>query len=240
MAEELIPREERDSLDTRPVDLATSVVRSVAGALPVIGPALAELTAAISGQRIDRIADFAKNLDVRLSRVELTLVESRAVGPECGYLLEESLRDAEHAVSGDRRAQIAEIVSRSLSTEQVSHAEARHLLSILRDLNDVEIVRLGAYCHPIGYDGSGRDYHDAHREVLEPRKASYVSPQEEKDRVTFQRSYDQHLERLDLIAEMESSVVGRKLAPHNIPSYQLTDLGGLLCRQIGLMDEEDV
>ncbi len=206
---------------------------------PVVGPLLAELIGTIvPGQRSSRVAEFCVQLDARVSELEKASLQSQLEDPECFSLVEEALLQSAQVVSSNRRAQIAELVARSLTLGEMEYAESEHVLGTLRELNDVEVIRLGSYLHrSYGPD----EYRDRHSEELASVFANYASPQREKDKSALQQSYDQHLERLGLL-RVRYSVDMQTKAPRfdprtgaqKVSGYELTPFGSLLLRQIGV------
>jgi hypothetical protein len=232
-------RKVKDQLAVRAPDAVATVAKAVAGMAPIVGPLLAELAGTIvPNQRLDRIADFCVELDARLSKLEQAHLHSQLDNPEFCSLLEEGLQQAARVVSDRRRAEIAELVAHSLTPDEIEYAESEHLLRILGDLNDVEVVRLGSHLH----NSYVRDeYRELHREELSPALVSYASPQREKDEAGLQRSYDHHLERLGLVrvlyvidSQTKLPRFDRFTGAQEIRGHDLTLLGQLLLRQIGI------
>jgi hypothetical protein len=216
MSKESLPPQ----LAPQTVDYVAGAVKSVVGAAPFAGSLLVEIAGAvIPNQRMDRIAKFAAELEGRLSRVEQEFVVSQLDDEHFTDLVEEALRQASRSLSDDRRTQIANVLASSLTSEDITYLDSKHLLSIAGELNDIEIVRLGRLI----FDefGTGEEYWEKHAAVLAPVAATFGSPQGEIDRETLQQSYDEHLERLGLVSD------GR-----------LTRLGRLLCRELGVPTDE--
>lgn len=233
------PKKDTEVLAPQTADYVALAAKAVLGATPIVGSLLVELAGVVvPNQRIDRIAEFARDLETKITRLEQAFVQSQLDNPEFSSLLEEGLQQAARAVSSGRRAQIAELIARSLGGQEIAYAESEHLLRLLRDLNDVEIIRLGSYLHQ---SFAPDDYREKHKDVLAPALASFASPQSEKDRAALQQSYDQHLERLWLLRVRYAVDSSTKLpefdsrtGAQKIRGYGLTPLGELLCRQIGL------
>jgi hypothetical protein len=215
MSEEALPRE----LAPQTVDYVVGAVKSIVGAAPFAGSLLVEIAGVlIPNQRLDRIAKFAADLEVRLSRIEQGFVVSQLNDEHFTDLMEEALRQASRSLSDDRRAQIANVIASSLASEDITYLDAKHLLSIAGELNDIEIIRLGRFA----FDefGTGEEYWEKHESVLEPIAAAFGSSQGEIDRETLQESYDAHLERLGLVSD-----------------NSLTRLGRLFCRELRIPEE---
>lgn len=217
-----------DELAPQTADYVASAAKALVGAVPFAGSLLVELAGTvIPNQRMDRMAQFARCLEDRLVRLEQDFVRSQLNDPGFTDLMEEGLNQAARAVSPERRAQIAELVSGSLGADEIAYAESKHLLRLLGELNDVEILRLDMYRHVAW--GRGKEYREKHEGVLTPAVATSASSEGERVKAVLQKSYDQHLERLGLLEVPEPNT------PHIVPhGYRLTALGGLLCERVGL------
>src|SRR5450756_1960269 len=101
--------DESKSLEPQGPDYVASTAKAFLGAVPFVGSLLVELAGTIvPNQRIDRIADFAGELEARLSVLEQDFVRAQLSDPQFTDLMEEGLNQAARAVSAERRAQIAE------------------------------------------------------------------------------------------------------------------------------------
>jgi hypothetical protein len=229
-----------DELSVRGVDRLAAGLRALVSAAPIGGGALAELIGyIIPNQRMERLVVFARLLDERLREVEEADLRHQLQDETFTDLMEEGAQQAARSTSQTRREYIANLIANSLTREEVSHVESKHLLRLLGELNDVEVIRLGSHNNLLG--PTRDEYWEAHREVLEPVMAHMGSTQEEHDRSTMQKAYDGHLAQLGLLKpefkvdrktkspEFDSSSGAQKIARHKI-----TPLGRLLCREIGL------
>jgi hypothetical protein len=221
-------------------DYVASVAKAALGAVPFAGSLLAEIVGTIvPNQRIDRIVLFAQELEKRLSGIEQGLVRSQLSNENFTDLIEESLRQAARSVSHERRAYIAALISNSISMQNISYIESKHLLRILGELNDIEIIRLGAHLYDT--HGSGEEYRRTHSEILEPVSAYLGSSQQEVDKETLQKSYDTHLVQLGLLG-VRFSVDSRTKQPEldsrtgaqKVRGHELTPFGRFLLRQVGV------
>ena len=156
--------------------------------------------------------------------------------------MEEGLRQAAKSLSDERREHIASLIANSLTTTAMSFAESRHLLRVLGEVNDIEIIRLAS--HQYQTQGSGEAFWEKHRAVLEPINATFGSSQEELDRHTMHTSYDAHLQQLGLLSPRFN--VNRNTGQVQvgtdgdleITSHSLSAFGHLLLRQLGLLDPD--
>ena len=154
-------------------------------------------------------------------------------------LLEEGCRQAARSLSDERRKYIASLICGSVSPSRIRYVESRHLLRILNEINDIEIIWLRFYREPT-MDGD-EDFRNKHAEVLQRAVATFDSSPQEFDKSTLQTSYKEHLCQLDLL-EARSSVDSQTNLPEfdgrsgkmKVYSYAITRLGRLLLREIGI------
>lgn len=225
-------------LETR--DYVASAARAALGAVPFAGSLLAEIAGTvIPNQRIERVVKFARQLETRLSAMEHQFVRSQLTNEHFTDLMEEGLRQAARSLSDERREYIASLISRSLGSTDISYVESKHLLRLLGEVNDIEMIRLTS--HRYDTFGSGEEYWEKHKAVLEPVNAHMNAPPELFDKATLQESYDEHLTQLGLL-QVRYRVDHRTKLPEfdswtgaqEVQGRELSALGRLLLREVGL------
>jgi hypothetical protein len=92
---------------------------------------------------------------------------------------------------------------------------------MLGELNDIEVIWLVAYAQGF-FMGQQSEFQKRHANVLKPIGAHMDSAQQEIDEEALQKSYKLHLEREGL------------LKTNNSGSYEISSLGRLLVRRIGM------
>lgn len=226
-------------IDNSKTDYIVTAAKAGLGAVPVVGSLLAELAGTlIPNQRIDRLAKFAQQLGERLSAVEQAKLAQQFSDPACADLMEEGMRQAASAVTDERRAYIASLLENSLTSEEISHQESKHLLRMLGELSDVEIIWLRFYLHPT--IGGDEEFRTLHAEVLKPTPAYIGAPQGDLDRSAIGESYKNHLIRLGLLEQRyqtDSKTKQIKVDSQGrieTKSPEITPVGRLLLRAIGL------
>lgn len=221
------------------VDYVTAGAKAVLSAIPFAGSLLAEIAGSIiPKQRVDRIADFAARLEERIEHLEKSGVTAALNDEEFTDLTEEALRQASRSTNAERREYLASLLAGSLSSDAISYAETKHLMRILGELTDVEVIWLRFYAVPtIGGDEEFRNLHEG---ILRPRPAHLGSSTEEADANALQASYREHLIRLGLVtAHISKDRDGmpefdRFTGSFKVSFHQTSSLGNLLLRQIGL------
>lgn len=217
-------------------DYVASLAKSALGIIPFAGSLLVEIAGnIIPNQRIDRIAKYAEALNNRLSSCEEAVVISNISNDNFTDLIEESMRQAVKALTEERRDYIASLVTNSILSEDVEFFESKHMLNILGELNDIEIIWLRFYLNPVM--NGDTDFRQKHQEILKPIPAYIGSEQAVLDKSTLQNSYKEHLTSLGLLEkefDMDTSGQGVKLKTKR---FKITSLGRLLLRELGFSDE---
>jgi hypothetical protein len=229
-----------DTLATRTPDYVVSAAKAALGAVPFAGSLLSEIAGSIiPNQRIDRIVAFAEELESKLSEVDRRLMRAALANENFTDLMEEALRQVARSVSQERRAGIAALLVNGLKPDDMSYVESKHLLRILGEVNDIEIIRLGSHLYETF--GSGREYWAKHSEILEPVAPTMGSSERELEKATLQDSYDQHLAQLGLLqarhnvdSRTNQLVVDRFTGAPEVRGYGITSLGRILLKQIGV------
>lgn len=229
-----------EEIKTQAIDHIATGVKVALGAVPFAGSLLAEVAGAIiPNQRIDRLADFARKLEERIKSLEEAKVLSELADVEFTDLLEESMWQACRATTSERREYLASLVANSLSSETIEHAETKHLMRMLGELNDIEILWLRFY----EGNGGSRDkaFRDLHADLFAPIFAAIGSDQERIDDHAIQESYREHLVRLGLVSEKlrtdrDGNPEYDRISGRPKVSYRSASrLGQLLLRSIGMM-----
>jgi len=214
-------RKEIESLGPQTNDYIASALKAALGAVPMAGSLLSELVGAIiPKQRIDRLVKFAKALEYRLSQLEKDFIQSQINNEDFSDLAEEGMRQAARSLSDERREYIATLIANSLSSKDIEYHESKHLMRILDEINDMEVIWLRFYL--VSTMGGDTEFREKHKNILRPVTRVMGVPQNVRDKGTLQDSYKEHLVRLNLL-EKENK------------GYKISSLGSLLLREIGLL-----
>jgi hypothetical protein len=227
------------------VDYVVSAAKASLGLVPFAGSLLAELAGTlIPNQRIDRLTKFATALEEKLTKIEWDFILSQLSNENFTDLVEEGLRQAARSLTDARRKYIASLIVNSLSSKDIEYSESKHLLRLLGEINDIEVIWLHFYLNPT--NSGDREFREKHKDVLTPVGAHMGSEQGELDKATFQESYRDHLLRLELLApryRIDRKTGLPEFDAHSgrmkIQSYELTPLGRLLLRHLDLTAEDE-
>lgn len=230
-----IPQE----IQSNAVDYVTTGAKAFLSTIPFAGSLLAEIAGSIiPKQRVDRIADFASKLEHRIEHLEKERVTSALNDEEFTDLIEEALRQASRSTTSERRVYLASLLGNSLSSDAISYAETKHLMRLLGELTDVEVIWLRSYAVPTL--GGDEEFRNLHAHVLTPKVAHLGSSLEEIDAQALQKSYREHLIRLGLVkAHISKDRNGtpefdRFTGDFKVSHHQASTIGNLLIKQIGL------
>ncbi|SDY17452.1 hypothetical protein [Nitrosomonas sp. Nm33] len=231
----------KDELTNQFADYIAMAAKVSLGVVPFVGSLLAELAGSvIPNQRIDRITKFALVLEQRLSDLEKDKLRDQVNNPDCGDLLEEGMRQAASSLSDERRQYIANLIANGISSDEIQHHESKHLLKLLGELSDVEVVWLRFYAdETIRGD---EEFRESHAAILDVEPAHMNSPQSVHDKNSLKKSYKNHLVRLGLLQEkyaVDTQTKQPKIDNQGqleVKGHSLTSLGRLLLRSIGLPD----
>ena len=230
-------------------DYAASISKAVIGAVgnvgsvfnPAIGavsPLLAEFVGAvIPNQRVDRLVKFAEVLEEKLRGLEQEFVRSQLNNENFSDLLEEGLRQAARSLSDERRKHIASLIVTSLSQEDVEYIEAKHLLRMLGEINDIEVIWL-KYHYDRQFAGLADDVSGKHTSVLTPINPAIGDPAILHEKQALQTSYSDHLAQLGLLDRLYSAggiTNALELGSSGnmkVRGYEITRLGRILVRTI--------
>jgi len=227
------------------IDYVTAGAKAALGMVPFAGSLLAEIAGSIiPKQRVDRIADFAAKLELRITDLERDRVSEAVSNHEFTDLTEEALRQASRATTPERREYLANLLASSLSPEAISYSETKHLMRLLGELNDVEVIWLRFFAVPT--IGGDKEFRALHANVLEPRRAYIGSSTEAIEAQVLQESYTEHLIQLKLVDEkIQKDRNGKPefdsfSAGFKVSYRQTSTLGNLPLRQIGLAPPKGV
>jgi hypothetical protein len=225
---------------TSRVDQVVSLAKGIVGAVPYIGPIVAEVIGAIiPNQRADRITRFLEILDERVAEIEQGHLAAKMRDEQFVDLFEDSLHQASRAISDERKQYIATLLKNSITNEELSHAEEKTLLNLLGQLSDPEIIILQWYgMQPTRGDN---EFFERHRSILQGSQAYIGAPQPDLDRAAVHEAFRQNLASLGLIRTRFSKPPGNQLPEFDpdtgmmkASGYGVTALGRLLLRYLEL------
>jgi hypothetical protein len=227
-------------MNTNKSDVAAIIFKGSFRALPVVGPLLAEIVGTIiPNQMIDRIESTLRLLESKILEQDQEKVKQRIVNPEYVDLIEDGFWQAARALSEERKDYIASLLKNGLTDDELKHIEYNRLMSILGELNDIEILILKSEL--IGQrQPEYKEFWEMHGHLLRlPALTSRNATQERVDKQAIHKTHKLHLTSLGLLKRRFKTL--RKGDPPEFDQetgmikatgYDITMLGKLLLRSI--------
>jgi hypothetical protein len=225
-------------------DADTALLKGAIGSIPVVGSILGELVGLIlPDQRIDRLEDFVRRLAERLDSLDPEALREQFRDPESVDLFEEGAVQSVRAVSDERRAYIASVVSEGLSGDAKDRIQAKRLLRLLAQIDDDQIIILASHLRKNSHDD---EFFERHQAVLHPVSNHLGADQDEMDAAAMYELARAELVQLGLLrANFKSTKKGEnpefdsRTGMVKASGRQITSLGRLLLRQIGVAGPDD-
>jgi len=151
-------------------------------------------------------------------------------------LVEESLRQAARSLSDERREYIASLIANGLLTEDIAFVESKHLLRVLGEINDIEVVWLASHAVSSLFN---TEFKQKHQDVLKLAPAYIRAPWKDLAKAALQENYKYHLSQLGLLLPVYDRDTKTGLAKTDengfkLMHYETSLFGKLLLRHIGL------
>lgn len=231
-------------LGAAPADHIAAFIRMGTGAVPFVGGALSELvTQVIPGQRIQRLEAYCRYLSEEMKTLSPEQLRKKLESPEAVDLFEEGAFQSARALTDERKQQIARAVGYGLSGEDMQRLEAKRVLSLLKELDDSQIILLLSRMEKFSRD---EEFRVRHAETIEP---VMVHLQSSRDEIDLETVKTMALNKLEALGLLEG--VFRKPKKGEMPEFdhktgrmkqsyrRVSPAGRLLLRRIGLIDEDD-
>ncbi|MDE0010406.1 MAG: hypothetical protein OXU36_04640 [Candidatus Poribacteria bacterium] len=234
---------EKNNLEVKRNDRIASALKATLGAIPYLGPLAAEIVGnLIPNQRVERIVSFVRALEAKIDPEERAKVQAKMLEEKSIDLMEDGFLQAARALSEERIEYIASLVKNGLTDEDSEHIAYKKLLSILAELNDIEVLILTSYSGGIMQQ---RDFQRKHQGIVTAPPVHLGSSQEEVDKHAIYEAHKANLAHLGLLKirfrqprRGESPEFDDKTGMMKASGYDITDLGRLLLRSIDQSEED--
>jgi hypothetical protein len=231
---------EATKLGPNKADAAALVLKSLAGLVPLAGQFLGELIDYIIPElRADRVERYLLAVGQRVEHLEEEQWRTRLTDPGFASLFEESIREAARTATQEKIEYIANLITRSMTEDEVDYTREKHLLYLLSQVNDVEVLILMLESQVTMV--SAEEFYKQHKSVLAVPTAFLGSGQELVDKNTIMSSYRAHLVQSGLLQPKfkrlnrgEFPEFDNKTGMMKANGYDVTDLGDLLLRSIAV------
>lgn len=237
-----IAEEEIETATTK-MDVAVSLAKGGISQIPFVGSILAEIVGnIIPNQRVDRIDRYMRRLADKVSDIEADVRDQKFREPTFVDLFEDGAFQAARALNEERIERIASLVRNGLTVEQKDRIQFKHLLNLLGELNEVELLLLKSY----GLDlvpEERETFFAQHQDTLAGPAAFINSPREIWDQRTVHQDYKEHMTRMGLLRPRfrmtkkgDAPEFDQKTGMLKASGYEITPLGRLLLRRVDLSD----
>ena len=233
---------EKNNLEVKRNDRIASALKATLGAIPYLGPLAAEIVGnLIPNQRVERIVSFVRTLEAKIDPEERAKVEAKMLEEKSIDLMEDGFLQAARALSEERIEYIAALVKNGLTDRDAEHIAYKKLLSILAELNDIEVLILISYSGGIMQQ---QDFRRKHQGIVTEPLVHLGSSQEEVDKHAIYEAHKVNLAHLGLLKirfqrprRGESPEFDEQTGMMKSSGYDITDLGRLLLRSIDQGEE---
>lgn len=140
--------------------------------------------------------DYVRRLNERFSNLEEPELTERFKNPENVDLFEEGAWQSARALSDEWREYIASVVANGISGDETKRIESRRILTLLREIDDTQIICLTWHLHKYIRDEA---FFERHRTALEPIVTHVGSDRATFDAEAVRKSAHAQLLRLGLL-----------------------------------------
>lgn len=235
--------EEKPNLGENKTDLAVAITKGTLGAIPFVGGIAAEIVGVlIPRQRLDRLAEFLTILSEKMAEIEQNLLDQKMKTEEFVELFEDGMWQAARALTRERKEYIASLLKNSLCNDELNHIQQKELLSLLNELNDIQIIILKS--KEFGYRSEAQQaFYEQHKEIIESPMVHVGVDEEDVNNLAMHRAFVNDLQRLGLIETTFKKPKAKELPEMDIKtgmikaqSSRITRLGKLLLRYIDIAE----
>lgn len=204
IADEVQRLQKTHNLDTNTTDVFANFTSAVLSTAPIIGPVIAEaFKSAIPNQRLDRVVEFMRIVEKKVVNLEHLVEKIRT--PEGLDILEDVTYQSTRAMTDDRREDLANILVNGLTRDDLQHIEKKKLVSILGELNDIEVLHLKSAYLSLFDREKFKEFMEKHHDVIRPASSALGAPEGEAEYKMFQDSYKDTLNRFWLTENKEGA-----------------------------------
>lgn len=122
---------------------SVAALKGIVGLYAPYGSLIVELfNVTIPEQRLERVEKLVKLLASKEFNMTSEELEEKFNSPEFVDIFEDVIHQAVRALSDERLKYLASVLEQSLTDEQIKHLKTKRLLSIVKEINDIEIILL--------------------------------------------------------------------------------------------------
>lgn len=225
-------------------DPAKAILKGILSGIPLIGGVVSEIVGQIiPDQRIERLERYVIHLAEELQKLGAVDVVDEMKKPENVDLFEDGAFAAAKALTDEKRERIARLVAYGISGDEQARLEAKRLLDLLAALDDAQVVLLASY---LMKNQRNEEFRKAHENVLASSRVHMGSTREEHDAALVRGLAREQLIRVGLLRERfkkpakgQTPELDEKTGRMKVEGRELSSLGRLLLRRLGLAEERE-
>lgn len=201
------------------------------------------LTEFIPMQRRSRIEKYLHALELKLEGMSKEAFAKKMADPQATDLFEEGGIQSARALSDERQHQIASVVAIGLTGDEVGTLQAKRVLKILSELDDLQILILSSKLEKNMHND---EFWEKHRKAVAGPTLYMKASKKEIEAAAIHNAARNELKRLGLLVQRFRSVrqgeipeLDEKTGMLKASSVDLTALGRMLLVHIGQAGTEE-
>ncbi len=224
---------ELKNLNENNTDKMVRAFNAALGEIPILGGALGELfSSVIPNQRIDRMVEFIKILNEKLTSQEQELLKSQILDENFSGLLQDVIESAIKTIGKERKNHLAKILQSGLTSNKEELMELRLITRILKEINDIEIIILKY--HSILTSNESSIFFQKNKNILESELLFVGASKEQEKQHFMYKGYLYHLVSLGLldvnyeVKEESNRISDKSEFKINSKNHGITEFGKMI------------
>lgn len=225
------------NLNENKTDKLVKTINATFGEIPIIGGALVELlSSVIPNQRIDRMVEFIKILNEKLTSQEQELLKSQILDENFNGLLQDVIDSTIKTIGKERKNHFAKIVQSGLTSNKEELIELRLITRILKEINDIEMIILKY--HSIRTSNESSIFLQKNRNILESERLFVGASKEQEKQHFMYKGYLYHLVSLGLldvnyeVKEESNRISDKSEFKINSKNHKITEFGKMIVEML--------
>ncbi|HPI41903.1 MAG TPA: hypothetical protein PLJ21_13930 [Pseudobdellovibrionaceae bacterium] len=225
------------NLNENKTDKLVKTINATFGEIPIIGGALVELlSSVIPNQRIDRMVEFIKILNEKLTSQEQELLKSQILDENFNGLLQDVIDSTIKTIGKERKNHFAKIVQSGLTSNKQELIELRLITRILKEINDIEMIILKY--HSIRTSNESSIFLQKNRNILESERLFVGASKEQEKQHFMYKGYLYHLVSLGLldvnyeVKEESNRISDKSEFKINSKNHKITEFGKMIVEML--------
>lgn len=221
------------SLNENRIDRLVQLINATFGEIPIVGGAIVEFfSSVIPNQRTDRIIEFIKILNQRLSDQEQETFRNQILNEDFNGLLEDVVESTIKSIGKERKQHLVEVLKAGLNANKEETIELKLVTKTLKEINDIEVIILNS--HIAKTSNEHHDFYQKHSSVLDARRLFSNADKNDEKKHYIYKGYLYHLVSLGLldvnyeVSDTSNRILNKKEYKIKSKSHKLTEFGKMI------------